>query len=125
MKGICMEINLYDVYGSAVAYIDEDGTIYLWGGKPVAYIYDEDKIYGWNGKHLGLFSNEIVYDLEGKRVGYTEYASPRSVYGNPVKSVKRVKPTKMVRSFPKTRPIFSSKESSIRLKDFLEDGSVI
>jgi hypothetical protein len=70
-------------------------------------------------------SNEIVYDLEGKRVGYTEYASPRSVYGNPVKSVKRVKPTKMVRSFPKTRPIFSSKESSIRLKDFLEDGSVI
>jgi hypothetical protein len=29
MKGICMEINLYDVYGSAVAYIDKDYKIWF------------------------------------------------------------------------------------------------
>ena len=42
----------FDSKGTAVAYFDDDETLYLWSGKPVAYM-DEDSLFGFNGKHLG------------------------------------------------------------------------
>ena len=68
-----MEETLYDKKGDTVAYIATDyhGAIFLWDGQPVAYLYEEDHLYGINGRHLGWFINEIIYDQEGARIGFT------------------------------------------------------
>jgi hypothetical protein len=76
-----METILYNWIGEAVAYIAADfhRTIYLWEGLPVAYLFGEDHVYGLNGRHLGWFKDEVIYNHDGERVGFTSSACPVSI----------------------------------------------
>jgi hypothetical protein len=62
---------LYDGGGTAVAYIavNDEFTIYSWGGQPVAYLEAQDAgkfaVYGFNGHHLGWFYQGVIWDHEG------------------------------------------------------------
>ena len=75
-----MERTLFNKDGNAVAYISDDSlnTIYLWEGYPVAYVYEEQHIYGINGRHLGWMIDQVIYNNNGERIGFTynTYAMP-------------------------------------------------
>ena len=76
-----MDRILYNRAGEAVAYIATDfhRTIYLWEGLPVAYLFDEGHLYGFNGRHLGWFKDEVIYNHDGARVGFTSSTCPVSI----------------------------------------------
>ncbi|MFC1868623.1 4-fold beta flower protein [Thermodesulfobacteriota bacterium] len=86
-----MERTLFNKNGDAVAYITEDyhETIYLWGGSPVAYLYENRHVYGINGRHLGWFINDVLFNNNGERIGFTSGSCPVSVAIEPIKTEKQ------------------------------------
>jgi hypothetical protein len=83
-----MDRTLFNKNGDAVAYITDDyhETIYLPDGRPVAYLYEERHIYGINGHHLGWFIDDIMYNHNGERIGFTSNTCPVLVGKEPVKA---------------------------------------
>jgi hypothetical protein len=84
-----MERALFNSQGKPVAYIAEGARkiIFLWDGHPVAYVYGHH-VYGFNGLHLGWFINAVVYDADGKRIGFTASTSPFPAAQEPPKAKK-------------------------------------
>jgi len=82
-----MELTIYDRNGRPHAYIayGDEKIIYLWNGKPVAYL-DGEHVYGFNSKHLGWFENGVMYDGQGRRIGFTQKTYPSITQVEPVKS---------------------------------------
>jgi hypothetical protein len=121
------EISLFDSKRTPVAYIADDRTIYLWGGKPVAYLDGEGRsvldVYGFNGKHLGWYSAGVVYDDEGDAVGGTRnvFRAPTAI--EPLKGLKELKPLKSLKELSPLKPLFSRRWSELPLKYFLIEGA--
>lgn len=121
-----MEKILYDKKGEPVAYIatDHRGAIYLWDGQPVAYLYEEDHLYGINGRHLGWFIDEIVYDQEGARIGFTSMSCPAAVGKRRPKGKRSVLPEMKPRWAAPPLPKLTFREAGRNLADFLNEGRV-
>jgi hypothetical protein len=118
-----MEISLYNTDGKVTMYIADDAeTVYDWDGYAKCYIVDEE-IYGWRGKHLGWFSNGFVYDLDGYRIGFTKEASPRILYTELTKRIKKTQWTKSQRRTAHHKPSFKTSESRLSLADYLGSDS--
>jgi hypothetical protein len=85
-----MEKALFDAWGKPVAYISTHprNVIFLWDGRPVAFLYGRH-IYGFTGVHLGWFIDGVVYDADGKRIGFTASTSPLPACQEPPKAKKR------------------------------------
>lgn len=121
-----MEKIFYNQNGEAVAYLAEDyrRTIYLWDGLAVAYLFEECHLYGINGKHLGWFKDEVIYDNDGARVGYTSSTVPVSIAKVKPKgekgSVDEIRPRWSAPPFPK----LGFQEAGQDLADFLNQGQV-
>jgi hypothetical protein len=115
-----------------VAYIDveDDRTIYLWGGKPVAYLAQNDNdshdvafnIFGFNGYHLGWYEAGVIRDHKGYIVGFIKgaFSRPTSVEG--LKGVKQLKPLRKLEKLPPTRPLDRREFSSTPLALLLAAG---
>ena len=88
-----MERTLYNKNGDAVAYITNDyhETIYLWDGAPVAYLYNDQHVYGINGRHLGWLIDEIIFNNNGERIGFTSNSCPVSIAKETIKTEKRAR----------------------------------
>jgi hypothetical protein len=120
-----METILYNKVGEAVAYIAADyhSTIYLWEGLPVAYLFDEGHLYGLNGRHLGWFKDEVIYNHDGVRVGFTSSTCPVSIAKPRPKGKKapraEIKPRWSAPALAK----LSFQTSDQDLADFLREGS--
>jgi len=122
-----MDRSLFDKKGFAVAYIADDyhNTIYLWDGSPVAYLYEDVHIYGINGRHLGWFMNDILYNNNGERIGFTSNTCPVAIAKEAVKSKRK--------SIHELRPRWSAPPTPMGkfqfadqgLKDFLLEGQVV
>ena len=121
-----MEKTLFDKNGEAVAYVTNDynETIYLWEGSPVAYLYEDAHVYGINGRHLGWFVNGILYNNNGKRIGFTSNTSPVPITKEPVKTKKQpmyeIRPRWSAPPFPQLTFDFATEA----LLDFLKEGEV-
>jgi hypothetical protein len=122
-----MEMILYDKKGEAVAYIatDHHGAIFLWDGQAVAYLYEEDHLYGINGHHLGWFIDEIVYDQEGARIGFTTSTCPTAIGKRRPKGKRSVLPELKPRWAAPPLPKLTFREAAQNLADFLSEGRVI
>jgi hypothetical protein len=118
-----METTLYDKSGKAVAYVVEDGAIYLWKGNAVAYV-DGEAVHGWNGKHMGWFMDGIVYDLRGMRIGFVSDKCPVATYAQPAKYAKQARYAKYARYARYARAALSTGTADQDLEDFLGEGSV-
>jgi hypothetical protein len=118
------EISLYNSSNDAVAYIavDDDLTIYLWGGKPVAYV-DGENIYGFNGKHLGWFSRGAVYDHDGYAACATKERLAGYAHYEPYKGFKEFKPFKSFEEFAPFKPIFNASFGDTTCSIFLSFGA--
>jgi hypothetical protein len=116
----------YNKAGEAVAYVAEDyrRTIYLWEGLAIAYLFEESHIYGINGKHLGWFRDEIVYDNDGVRVGFTSNTCPVPIAKNRPKGEKA--PAEEIRPRWSAPPLpkLSFQTAGQDLVDFLNQGRV-
>lgn len=104
-------MTLYDSTGRAVAYIEDNGGIYLYSGEPVAYLHD-DLVYSYDGTHLGRFEDGWVRDTRGYCVFFTEDASDNGPvkpvrHVKPIKSLKQLRPLKSIRHIPSLKPIDS------------------
>ena len=121
-----MEKTLFDKSGDAVAYISDDyhKTIYLWDGSHVSYLYDEEHVYGINGRHLGWFINEILYDNNGERIGFTSNTCPVAIAKEPIKSKKQAKDEIRPGWSAPPRTKLSFHFPSQNLADFLKGGQV-
>lgn len=113
LSGSEEEISLFNGQGQAVAYIDvdDDLTIYLWGGKPVAYLVSSRRndgfdVYGFNGKHLGWFVDGVVWNHDGDAACAMEYRI-RTAGFEPFKGFQQFKPFKAFETFAPFRPSFS------------------
>jgi hypothetical protein len=119
-----MEVSLFNKDGNAVAYISDDhkNTIYLWDGYPVAYVYEDQQIYGINGRHLGWMIDQIIYNNNGERVGFTYNTCPVSPEKETTKPKKYPRADNQSRwqapPFPKLTFQFSENDFS----DFLKEG---
>ena len=121
-----MDRTLFNKDGDPIAYItdDYDKTIYLWEGFPVAYLYDDQYVYGFNGLHLGWFIDDILFDNDGNRIGFTIGSCPVAVAKEPVKNEKY--PKDEIRSRWKASPLphlgfdFADQD----LAAFLKEGQV-
>lgn len=122
-----MEKTLFNKKGDPVAYISDDynETIYLWDGCPVAYLYDEEHVYGINGRHLGWWIEEIFYNNDGERVGFTSATCPVAIAKEPAKTQKQrideIRPRWTAPPLPKLSFNFASQD----LVDFLLEGQVV
>ena len=101
------DLSLYDEGGNAVAYIapDQDGrTIFLWGGKPVAYLQGDNPeiqvVYGFNGRPLGVFTEGLIIDKDGKTLCATA-AQMAATQPDPPKPAKSITPDTI---YPKFGP---------------------
>ena len=119
-----MQTTLFDKNGEAVAYMttDFDETIYLWEGPPVAYRYENQHIYGFNGRHIGWFIDEILYNNDGERVGFTAGTCPVDIAKEPVKAERHLKDKKSSRWSAPPLPNLSFKMSDQALMEFLIEG---
>ena len=121
-----METSLFNKIGEPVAYIGDDfnRTIYLWDGIQVAYLYHEEHVYGTNGRHLGRFIENILYDEQGLRIGFTSGSCPVPV------GKETVKPKKMAAYDIRPRwsapplPKLSYHDSELDLAEFLKQGQI-
>ena len=120
-----MEKTLYSANGEPVAYISDGLTkaIYLWDGHPVAYLYDYH-VYGFNGLHLGWFIDDIMYDPDGKRIGFTSTSCPVPVYKETGKAKKYPGDKTGPRYEPPPLPDLSFDYSSEDFEEFLRKGQV-
>jgi hypothetical protein len=118
-----MEETLYSANGGPVAYISDGLTkaIYLWDGHPVAYLYDY-RVYGFNGLHLGWFIDTIVYDPDGKRIGFTSTSCPVPVYKETGKAKKYPADKPGPRHEPAPLPHLGFDYSSEDFEEFLKKG---
>ena len=121
------EISLFSADGSAIAYVADDLTIYLWGGKPVAYLRgdpaDRFDVYGFNGRHLGWYSGGVLYDHAGFLVGARKEAFSTFTKLEPIKGIKQIKPIKAIPQIAPVAPIFVNQWSREYLDEFLLQGS--
>jgi hypothetical protein len=116
------DTEFFDSRGAAVAFFDDDQTLYLWSGKPVAYL-DEDSIFGFNGKHLGWLAMGSIYDHDGNLVAAIadRFASP--VKSPPSKGFKEFKPFKAFEEFKPFKPFFSNNWSDVPARLYLSFGA--
>jgi 4-fold beta flower protein len=120
-----METILYNKIGEAVAYIAADyhRTIYLWEGLPVAYLFDEGHLYGLNGRHLGWFKDEVIYNHDGVRVGFTSSTCPVSIAKPRPKGKKAPRDEIRPRWNAPALAKLGFKAADQDLADFLSEGS--
>lgn len=122
-----MEKTLYDKKGEPVAYIalDYQEAVFLWDGQPVAYVYQEDHLYGINGQHLGWFIDDILYDQEGARVGFTTSTCPVAVGKKGPKGKRAAVPELKPRWAAPPLPKLSFRDAAKGLADFLNEGRAL
>ena len=121
-----MERTIFNKDGDAIAYFSDDyhSCIYLWDGSPVAYLSEDLHIYGINGRHLGWFIDEIIYDSNGQRIGFTSSSSPVPTAKEPVKSKKYPMDQIQSKWNAPALPNLSFNFASQELNDFLKEGQV-
>ena len=121
-----MDRTLFNSNGEAEAYISDDyhETIYLWDGTPVAYLYTERHVYGINGRHLGWFIDDILYNNNGERVGFTLSSCPVAIAKEPVKNEKRSRDEIRSRWSAPPTPKLTFNFAEPALSDFLGEGQV-
>ena len=117
---------IYDIKGSPVAYITSQfrPTIFLWTGIPVAYLHEEEFVYGINGRHLGWFRNEILFNNEGERIGFTFSTCPVATSKEPAKGKKQSMPKTRPRCRVKSPPKFLFRFADQDLAEFLAEGQI-
>lgn len=119
------ETTLFDKNGNAIAYIThhDDDTIYTFNGEPCAYIDKNNNLYGFNGKHLGWFENNIIWDHNGRRIGFVQSTAPVLVKFEPFKGFRQFKPFKGFKEFAPFKPIKTMENSQNDFLSFLLDGT--
>ena len=122
-----MEKTLFNKNGEAVAYIMDDyhDSIYMWSGFSVAYLYNEEHVYGINGRHLGWFINEVIYNVQGERIGFTSNTCPVNIAKEPEKAKRRTMDEIRPRWSAPPLPKLSFNLGSQGLADFLMKGQVV
>ena len=118
------EVTLFGRSGDPQAYIAsrDSNTIYSFSGEPLAYVDDKANIYGFNGKHLGWFEDDIVWNHQGRRVGFTSTSCPVLRQFEPFKGFKQFKPFKGFKQFAPFKPVKTGSVASESLLDFLKAG---
>ena len=121
-----MERTIFNKNGEAVAYIASDyqETIYLWEGYAVAYLNNEEHVYGINGRHLGWFTNEILFNNNGQRIGFTSGSCPVSIAKEPTRIEKHLPDEIRSRWSAPPFPRLSFNFADQDLEDFLKEGQI-
>jgi len=119
-----VEKTLFDKNGLPTAYITDDYSqdIYLWNGHAVAYIFENEHVYGVNGIHLGWFVQEIIFNNDGERVGFTSNTCPVNIAKEPNKTKKSPKAEIRPRWKAPAFPHLTFKIANQDLGDFLKYG---
>jgi hypothetical protein len=117
------EVTLFGRNGDPQAYVArDDDTIYSFDGEPLAYVDENNNVYGFNGVHLGWFEDDVVWDHEGRRVGFTARTCPVFRQFEPFKGFKQFRPFKAIKQLAPVRPLKSQAFSDTELIESLHKG---
>jgi len=118
---------LFNKRGDPVAYISDDfsKTIYLTDGSPVAYLHNQNHVYGLNGCHLGWWIEEILYNHDGERIGFTSGTCPVSTGREPTKTKRKSMDEMKPRWEAPPLPKLSFNFADLDLESFLREGQVV
>ncbi|MEZ8069423.1 4-fold beta flower protein [Vibrio sp. FF145] len=118
------DTSLFNAQGKPVAYISDgaEQVIYIFNGLPVAYIDSSSNVYGFNGKHLGWFENDILWDHQGGRIGFTKSTYQGYTSFEPFKGFKQFKPFKAYTQYAPYKPYKGLVNSSTDLENWLMQG---
>jgi hypothetical protein len=94
-----MARDLYGRDGRATHYVDDNDTLYTWGGRPIGFVNGEE-IYTSAGRHVGRLSGGWVRDKSGNAVAFTSGAS-----GGPIPPIPAIPPIKAIPAIPPIRSI--------------------
>jgi hypothetical protein len=121
-----IETKLFNKKGDPVAYITAQfrPTIFLWSGIPVAYLHEEKYIYGVNGLHLGWFKDDILFNNDGERIGFTFSTCPVAIAKEPVKGKKQAMSKPRPRCRAQSPPKFLFRFADQDLAEFLAEGQI-
>ncbi|MBW1766879.1 MAG: hypothetical protein JRJ65_07490 [Deltaproteobacteria bacterium] len=97
----------------------------MWSGFPVAYLYNEEHVYGINGRHLGWVINEVIYNVQGERIGFTSNTCPVIIAKEPGKAERRTMDEIRPRWSAPPLPKLSFNLGSQGLTGFLMKGQVV
>jgi len=127
---IAEEIDLYNLEGEAVVYIDTDEelAIFTWDGEAVSYLVNGCGqrcfyIYTWEGSHIGFYESGIVYDLQGNIVGSVRGALNITYYAPYAIYAQYAQYAKYARYAPYAKPAYSNSASKWTLKTFMTQDS--
>jgi len=96
--------SLYDSRGTAIAYVDSDGTsIYLYDGSAVGWI-DQVDVYAYSGRYLGWVQDGWFFDRSGNRAFFTD-----ATRGGPAKPARGLRPARGARAERRVRAARESK----------------
>ncbi|WP_421778299.1 4-fold beta flower protein [Ferruginivarius sediminum] len=94
---------LYNSFGKAVAYIDDDQeSVFLYSGKPVAWLSGHD-VFSYSGRYVGWCQDGWFYDRSGKPAFFTDNAR-----GGPAKPARAARPARGARG---ARPARGAREA--------------
>jgi hypothetical protein len=122
-----VEKTLFNRNGLPIAYITDDDNqdIYLWNGHAVAHIFENEHVYGVNGIHLGWFVQEIIFNNDGERVGFTSSTCPVNIAKEPNKTQKSPRTEIRLRWKAPAFPHLTLKIAKQDLSDFLKHGQAV
>lgn len=115
-----MAWDFYDRNGHATHYVNEDGTLYSWGGQPMGFLQGEE-LYATSGRHVGRISDGWLRDQRGNAI-----ASSASASGGPMKpmrslpslkSLPSLAPLRGLASLPPLAPLPSLSWSQLTIED--------
>lgn len=116
-------MTFYDSQGKAIAYAENDGSIYLFNGKAVAYLHG-DLVYAYNGRQLGRLDNGWIRDKWGRCAFYSGGAIGGPLKPmrqlKPMKSLKQLKPLKCLRELPTLKAATCMAWSELSGEQFFE-----
>lgn len=121
-----IETTLFNKKGDPVAYITAEfrPTVFLWSGTPVAYLYEKEYVYGVNGRHLGWFTDQILFNNNGERIGFAFSTCPVSIAKEPVKGKRQLMGKTRPRCRAKSHPKFLFSFADQDLAAFLAEGLI-
>ena len=115
-----METSLYDDQGNAITFVTDgpDPIMYRFSGAALAFIAG-DAVFAWNGLHLGWYTDGLLFNLKGARIGSIKETCPKATFMDPDKFKKHERTRRMKARDAKPKPALGTAYSEKTFEDFL------
>ena len=92
----------FNRYGEAQIILDNQGRFIDRHGYNLGYIQNGNIIYNYQGKHCGWIEGNVIRDLRGLVVGFSQFSND---YPSPIFPIPQIPPIPAIPQIPYVKPI--------------------